>query len=156
MISVPRPLLYLPSLELDAQGVTAVELSTNANSPNTKSITIKQKPQGGELIDSDLQETNFDVYVPDMFLTITNGQVVGSPDVNKIALYNISAATGTDYPTLNLTLSVRTITDSTFQVYSRSVTSGSTPQRVINTSIKIVGKTSGAVLDLPVRITRTL
>lgn len=152
MISVPKPLLYLPSLSITAgnEGNTiALSPVSSPNTLSTKTLVIKQLPRGGETIDSDLQETNFDIYVPDMFLEILNTTPIGSPDVNKIAMYNMSATKGSDYPTLTMTLKVKPITDATFKVYGRSIApSGSR----IDTHIKVLGKSSGAVLDIPVAV----
>lgn len=151
MISVPRPLLYLPSVELISPSA-AIELTPGGNTP-TQKITVEQKARGGEsTIEADLQETNFDVYVPDMFLDILNTTPIGSPDVNKIALYNLSATKGT----LQFEIRAKSIASTSFTVYGRLVTVSNSSKRVISTSVKVVGKSSGAVLEIPVKISRTI
>jgi len=156
MISVPRPLLYLPFLSFNNNS-TVIELSTTNTPPNNtfKDVTINQSPQGGETaIEPDLLETTFDVYVPDIFLSIDNFTPVGSPDVNKISLYTLSTLTSTDGVKLNFTLRLKPISSPTFEVYGR-IAAGGTKKTIINTSIKAVGRSSGASLDIPVTITRT-
>jgi hypothetical protein len=147
MISVPRPLLYLPAIRLESPSNVSFTQNTSTN----VALTVTQKPLGGATtIEPDLLETNFDVYVPDLFLSIKDVTPIGSPDVNKISLYTLSTVVGAGEPRLAFTLVLRTIAPSTYDVYGRSV--GIT--KVINTSIKVVGKSSGAVLDIPVTITK--
>ena len=153
MISAPRPFVYLPRLTLVPTTQTSVSLATSGDNVTT-SIKIEQQPQGGETtIDADIIETNFDVYVPDLFLTIMNQSAVGSPDSNKIAKYVIRTTNGGTVPTLEFVLKVKPLTTTIFTTYGR-VTTGST--REITTSIKIVGRSSGAVVELPVTIASTM
>lgn len=152
MISVPKPLLYLPFLNLEGiDGTVPLSTTSTAVMLPTTTLIIRQLPRGGETIDSDLQETNFDIYVPDMFLEILNTTPIGSPDVNKIAMYNMSATKGSDYPTLTMTLKVKPITDAAFKVYGR-ITADLGFRMVIDTHVKVLGKSSGAVRDIPVSI----
>jgi hypothetical protein len=153
MISAPRPFVYLPRLTLVPTAQTSISLATSGDNV-TASIKIEQQPQGGETtIDADIIETNFDVYVPDLFLTIMNQSAVGSPDSNKIAKYVIRTTNGGTVPTLEFILKVKPLTSTIFTTYGR-VTTGST--REITTSIKIVGRSSGAVVELPVTIASTM
>jgi len=155
MVSIPRPLLYLPKLNLITS--TTVNLGSNAgnNLQTTATVSIEQKPQGTETrIDSDILETNFDVYVPDLFLFIGGQTPVGAPDVNRIALYTLPAVNGSSIssrPKLSFSVNVKSLSQTIFNVYGQ--TTGNTT--VINTSIKVVGKSSGAVLDIPVTITKS-
>jgi hypothetical protein len=153
MISAPRPFVYLPRLTLVPTAQTSISLATSGDNV-TASIKIEQQPQGGETtIDADIIETNFDVYVPDLFLTIMNQSAVGSPDSNKIAKYVIRTTNGGTVPTLEFILRVKPLTSTIFTTYGR-VTTGST--REITTSVKIVGRSSGAVVELPVTIASTM
>jgi len=153
LVSVPRPLLYLPSLNLSIAGKNSVSLSTVGGGTNTSSITltVQQQPLGGETrVDPDLQETNFDIYVPDIFLYINGFTSIGSPDVNKISLYSLSTSQTIGVnPTLTFTLSLKSLTSTIFSVYGRTTESG----KMINTNVRVVGRSSGAVLDVPVTIT---
>jgi hypothetical protein len=144
LVSVPRPLLYMPKVELTGN-ISTITLSTNGfqGAPSSISIAVKQSPTGGEtLVDPDLLETNFDVYVPDLFLRLQNLSPIGSPDINKIALYSVSAPNSQ----ASITLATKSIPNSTYVTYGKSVTNG----RAISTSIKFVGRSSGATLDIPV------
>jgi len=155
MISVPRPLLYLPSLTLSSPTSISVSTTNTGNTKTYQKVIVTQSPQGGEAtIEPDLLETNFDIYVSDLFLSIDGVTPIGSPDVNKISLYVLSSVIGTNEATLTFDIRVKPISASTFEVYGRAFGGGST-KTIINTSIKIVGKNSGVVLDLPVTVIRT-
>lgn len=149
MISVPRPILYLPKIELtNNQG--QILLGT-IGAGTSKQISLQQSPTGSEsTIDPDLQETYFDVYVPDMFLSILNQSAIGSPDVNKISFYTLSSNLSGVYPTLTFTVVVKSISEATFSVYGK--TAGGTT--TISTMIRVVGKSSGVVKDIPITITK--
>lgn len=156
MISAPRPLLYMPRLALVSTSASSISLSTS-DTGEVKSfavIKIEQQPQGGETaVDADLIETNFDVYVPDLFLYVMDQASIGSPDSNKIAKYTIRTTSGGSVPTLEFKIHTRSLTSTIFTTYGRSTTGGA---REISTSIKIIGRSSGAVVELPVTITSSL
>lgn len=155
MISTPRPLLYMPRLALVSTSASSISLSTS-DTGEVKSfavIKIEQQPQGGETsVDADLMETNFDVYVPDLFLYVMDQSSIGSPDSNKIAKYTVRTTSGGSVPTLEFKIHTRSLTSTIFTTYGRSVGTA----REIGTSIKIVGRSSGAVVELPVTITSSL
>ena len=144
MFSVPLPILYIPNFSLNVN--TTVELKSASN-PTTKEITVTQTPTGGaNSIDPNLQESYFDVYVPDMFLSIQNQAALGSPDINKIAMYSLAATNQAGNPEVKFTIAVKAISTSTFNVYGVN--------GVIKTQIRVVGKNSGYVVDIPVNITK--
>ena len=152
MISVPKPLIYLPKLELAGVGSVALGTPAGQGLSTTASVSIVQQPTGGATqVDADLLENSFNVFVPDMFLTINSNLSGGSPDVNKISLYSLPATTISGNPTLNFQLSLKSISLSTFQVYGKNI-SGTT--YVISTLVRVVGVSSGLVKDIPVTITR--
>lgn len=156
MISVPRPLLHLPSFNFSAvsanqQGVVVFD---NDSRNRTAEVFVTQAAPESQTIEPDLLETNFDIYVPDMFLRIENQQPVGAPDVNKIAMYNISASSTTSTTsTLNFVIGLKTISSSTFTVYGQET---GTNQRTIYTTMRVIGKSSGAFKDIPISISRTI
>lgn len=151
MISVPRPILYLPQLEITNNVNQGQVLLGTIGAATSKQISLQQSPTGSEsTIDPDLQETYFDVHVPDMFLSILNQSAIGSPDVNKISFYTLSSNLSGVYPTLTFTVVVKSISEATFSVYGK--TTGNTT--TINTMIRVVGKSSGVVKDIPVTITK--
>jgi len=153
MISIPRPLLYLPRLSLITSTTVALSSAGANNIPTSATVTVEQQPQGSDVnIDPDILETNFDVYVPDLFLSIGGQTPIGSPDVNKIALYTLPAViNNSNRPQLSFLVNVKSLSQSMFSIYGKT-TGNST---VINTSIKVVGKSSGSVLDVPVTITKS-
>ena len=156
MISAPRPFLYMPQLKLTSGGTIALSTSDTGrgNISTTYTVKVEQQSLGGEsTVDADLLETNFDIYVNDLFLSIKDQSAIGSPDSNKIVKYTIRTISGGTIPTLEFTIKVKPLTSTIFTVYGRS-TSSSTKE--INTSIKIVGRSSGAVLELPVKIVSSL
>lgn len=155
MVSIPRPLLYLPKLVLITGNTISLSSAGGNNIPTSVSVTVEQQPQGSDVnIDPDILETNFDVFVPDLFVFVGGQTPVGSPDINKTAMYTLAAVNGTgnnSRPKLSFSLNVKSLTQTVFSVYGK--TTGTST--VINTSIKIVGKSSGAVLDIPVTITKS-
>jgi hypothetical protein len=156
MISTPRPLLYMPRLQLVSTSATSISLSTSDTGEvkSYSTIKIEQQPQGGETtVDADLMETNFDVYVPDLFLYVMDQSSIGSPDSNKIAKYTIRTSSGGSVPTLEFKIHTRSLTTTMFTTYGRLTTNAT---REINTSLKIVGRSSGAVGELPVSIISSL
>jgi hypothetical protein len=153
LISAPRPFVYLPRLNLVSTTQNSVSLTTSGDSV-LAFIRLEQQPQGGETsIDADILETNFDVYVPDMFLTIQNQSAVGTPDINKISKYVIRTVNGGTLPTVDFTLKVRPLTSTIFTTYGRVTTCDT---REITTLIKVVGRNSGVVTEIPVTIKSTL
>lgn len=153
MISAPKPFVYLPKLTLVPAIQTSIALTTSGDTISS-SVKLEQQPAGGETsIDADIIETNFDVYVPDLFLMIENQASVGTPDSNKIAKYVIRVSNGGTVPTLEFKLKVKPLTSTIFTTYGR-VTTGST--REITTIVKVVGRNSGAVVEIPVTVTSTL
>lgn len=147
MFSVPLPILYIPNFILSGLSNGGyVDLKSMGN-PTTAQVTVEQKPTGGSnSIDPNLQESYFDVYVPDMFLSIQNQAALGSPDINKIAMYSLAATNLTGNPGVTFTIAVKAISSSTFAVYGVN--------DVIKTQIRVVGKNSGYVVDIPVDITK--
>jgi len=155
MISIPRPLVYLPRIVLTTGNTVSLSSAGGNNIPTSVSVTVEQQPQGADVnIDPDILETNFDVYVPDLFVFIGGQTPVGAPDVNRIALYTLPAVNGSSIssrPKLSFSVNVKSLSQTIFNVYGQ--TTGNIT--VINTSIKVVGKSSGAVLDIPVTITKS-
>jgi hypothetical protein len=150
LISSPRPLLYLPQITLTGN---TVPLKTGQGGPSNQKITIQQAMAASAqpTIPDDFVETNFDVHVPDLFLTIQNTPAV-SVDNNRIALYNLSTTSVVDLkPQLEFYIYLRSIADATWSVYSTAIGGVKT----IATQIKIVGVQSGAVVEIPITIQKT-
>lgn len=142
LISVDRPLLYLPRLTIS--GNQTINLSPNSSSAN---VEIVQKPQGNEY---SLLDEYFKVHVPDLFLDISGTSPIGSVDINRIATYSIRAtlnSEGTE-ATLKFNVLKKSLTSTIFSVYGTTV--GNTQQ--INTSIRIIGQNSGLSIDIPVTV----
>ena len=126
-----NPILYLPKL-------TANKTQVSLNPGSTDYITIIQEGQGGNPIPFGTQETEFEIMVPDLFLLLSGGPTAsGSPDISRIKLYQASANIINGVPTLQFTIGRKSITDTMFDVYGRTMTGS---QRVIDTSIRIVGR----------------
>lgn len=155
LISVDRPLLYLPKLTFspNATQTAPIELGTssnNSNIPTRSVVTVQQLPQGNENIDLSLLDTRFLVYVPDLFLYV-NSQISLGVDVNKIATYSLAVAnTQTAPPILNFEIVAKANPQSIFDVYG--VESNNVYK--INTSIRVVGESSGISIDIPITVTK--
>jgi hypothetical protein len=152
LMSSPRPLLYLPKFSL-GNNFTTVELSAAQNGVNTFTVNMEQAMSSNaqSTIPDDFIETNFDVFVPDLFLTIQNTPAV-STDNNRISLYNLSTtSTNNLKPQLSFILSLRSIAEATWSVYSTTIAGVKT----ISTQVRIVGVQSGAVLEIPITIKKS-
>lgn len=150
LMSSPQPLLYLPRLEL--VGTTSIQLKSGVNGVNTVTVSVQQTmtTAASSTIPPDFIETNFNVHVPDLFMFVGNSASL-PPDSNRISVYNLSTTTSNNTkPQLNFDLSLRSIASSTWSVYSTTIAGVQT----ISTQIKIVGIQSGAVLEIPVTITK--
>jgi hypothetical protein len=146
LISVDRPLLYLPRLSIN--GNQTIALSPSLASVN---VEIVQKPQGSDsVINESLLDEFFKVYVPDLFLEISATSPIGNVDINRIATYSISSTIGNNQSeaTLKFSITKKSLTSTIFSVYGTTV--GNTQQ--INTSIRVVGQSSGLSVDIPVTV----
>jgi len=160
LISAPVALLYLPQVTYtigngnSSATTVVINVSTSATTP-ARTITVTQSPAGTETtIPPNLIDTNYNVYVPDLFLSVA-GEKSSAPDVNKIVTYTLAApaAQNTNNRTLQFTLQPKVSASSTtlFTVYGQTIGSLQT----IKTLIRIVGLNSGAVIDIPVEVSRT-
>lgn len=138
-----NPIIYLPKLTSNIAQVTLTP-------GNSQLITINQIGQGGEPIPVGTQETEFEIFVPDLFLNLSGGPTAsGAADISRIKMYQATAVINNNIPTLNFTISRKTITDTMFDVYGRATTGN---QRIIDTSVRITGRQTGISLDLPIDI----
>jgi hypothetical protein len=166
LISFPNPLLritQIPSLKWSnkSQGETTVSLSDSvANNDASvivkKEIEIRNNIQGvidGKL-DENITDYKFIVKMHGSLLKLS-GEVVEDSDMNGIDTYSIDTNIAKDFEWSNQR-------SSTFIVYSTGVVSAadfkqyaaiSDPNK-INTSIQIIGASSGASLVIPVVITK--
>jgi hypothetical protein len=104
-----------------------------------------------ENVDDQIRDASFEVYLPDLFLRVNQVSMVGSPSVSGTAMYEIPAdasLTAQQGGQVTFNLAVKSITLSTFSIYGVLNNNIYT----INTSIRVVGKSSGSVIDLPVTI----
>ncbi len=135
--------------DLASNGTTFRRFGTGTD--RTKTITVEVKAAAGTPeIDEQLIDSSFRVEINNLFLTIDNN----SPDViytDNISVYEINAeAASADVAAEGVfSLSLKGITDTTFNLYSTS--GGST----IQTHVKITGINSGLSKSFPVTITQT-
>tara|TARA_B100000212_G_scaffold325132_1_gene286559 strand:- start:517 stop:1272 length:756 start_codon:yes stop_codon:yes gene_type:complete len=166
LISFPNPLLRLtqiPSLKWAnaSSGETKIDLFDTRSSSNddagvTKFLTIKNSINGiieGEL-DENITDSKFLIKMHGSLLKISNEEVEDT-DINGIDTYSITTTTASDPEWSNQV-------SSSFTVYSNGVVSATDFQKFasisnsnkINTSIQIIGASSGASLVIPVVITK--
>lgn len=157
LVSVSNPnLLRLPTLSLS--GDATVDGSTGTitlgrNTQKSSTVNIEQIIQGESTIDVELRDQSFVVEVPDLFVQV----VRNSPqnvDGNGRALYLLTRSpTENAYggSTLQFTLSVKSITDTSFSVFGTT-----TNKSRIKSYIKVTGLQSGAVYDATLLIEKNL
>lgn len=168
LISFPNPLTRLtqiPTIKWSnrSAGETKVSLfdtrssSSSNDSGVTKTITIKNNINGtvdGEL-DENITDSKFFVKVHGSLLKLSLEEAEDT-DINGIDTYSIGTELALDHEWDNQV-------SASFTVYSNGVVSSSDFEKfssissnsdLINTSIQIVGASSGATLVIPVSITK--
>jgi len=157
LISIPSPLVYLPQLALTSANAT-VSLIQGKNASVTIQQSLSSSDSATEL-DANIADAVFDLYYPSLFLLIENinnnpGQV--SQDALRTAHYVVNASNLTNtsrQATFNLF--AKSISNSAFTTYGRSVTTSGGTVLQISTSIRIVGQNSGLSLSIPVTINQS-
>lgn len=166
LISFPNPLLritQIPSLKWSnaSQGETKVDLfdtasSTDASIVYKKTLTIKNSvtsaPDG--VLDENITDYSFIVKMHGSLLQIANETKIDT-DLNGIDTYSITTDIAADAEWKNQR-------SSTFTIFSYGVVSASdfttyaaiSDSNKINTSVQIIGASSGASLVIPVTITK--
>lgn len=157
MISVSNPnLLRLPSLSLSGDATVDGTLGTitlGRNTQKSSTVNLEQIIQGETTIDVELRDQSFIVEVPDLFVQIARNSPQ-NVDANGRATYLLTRSpTENAYggSTLQFTLTVKSITDTTFSVFGTT-----TNKSRIKSYIKVSGVQSGAVYDATVYIDKTL
>lgn len=152
LVSISNPnLVYLPTLVLDGD-VSSVTLVRNSSSASTN-VTVRQSITTATKLDVELMDDVYQVEMNNLFLQLSKsnrGQQPNFIDNQQRARYELSADTTSDTGTsLSFTLSLKSITDSQFDVYGVNLT-----KTTINTYVKITGKRSGTVKEFLVSITK--
>ena len=150
LVSVSNPrITYMPRLVISTTGniVLTRGRSTIAD------LEIEQRigdGAGTTTVEQELVDTFFSVELPHMFLSLQNN-TPQNVDAYQKATYLISSfgrVASSGGSKLKLTLVLRSIPDSTWQMYD----GGTSSITDIRTYVKISGITSGAVLDVPITI----
>jgi hypothetical protein len=154
-MSISNPnLIRLPSLSLTGEGVdsTASVVELGRTTTTRRRIHVTQTIQDESSIDVELRDQIFEVVVDSQFVELTS-QVPDSIDQQRRALYLLTrdpGETAVGGSQLTLTLSVKSITDSQFNIYGTR-----SNKNVIKTYARITGIHSGAVKEFEIQITRT-
>lgn len=158
MVTVSNPnLLRLPSFSLQgtssAVDATSNTITLGVNTQKQATVTVSQELIGESTIDVELRDQIFFVEMPNQFLQVV-GDVPENVDGQQRAQYTITRSPDQNTfggSTVQFALSVKSISDSLFQVYGTS-----TNKTKIKTFIRITGAQSGAVLDINVIINKTI
>lgn len=157
LISISNPnLVRLPSLSLS--GDSAVSSANNTvtlgrSSQQTSTITLEQTIRNETSIDVELRDQVFIVDVPNLFLQVLR-QVADNVDSQQRATYILTRSANENAfggSILQMTLSVKSISDATYAVY------GTTSDKTkINTYVRVTGLQSGAVKEFVCVIDKNL
>lgn len=157
LVSVSNPnLLRLPSLTLSGDANVNASSNTVAlgrNQQKTSTLTIEQTIINETTIDVELRDQTFIVEVPNLFVQVLS-QTPENIDGQQRATYILTGS-----PTENafggssvqFTLSVKSLTDTQFEVYGMTAN-----KSMIKAYIKVTGIQSGAVKDIAVTIDKNL
>ena len=158
MLSISTPLVYLPQISIQGN-VTSISLNTTTSTIQTFVVQLSNSNNDSSTsVNTDVADAVVDVYVPTLFLKINNKDL--APDVRGIdavrtALTTVNARS-TPGPNnekyFDIKLELKTISSTTFQTFGRSLGGKLT----ISTFIRIIGQSSGQVLDVPVTITQQM
>jgi hypothetical protein len=157
LISISNPnLIRLPILSLSGDAnVSSIGnvVTLGRNIQKTSTITLEQTINSETSIDVELRDQTFIVELSNLFLQILRSSP-DNIDSQQRATYILTRSPNENNlhgSTVQLTLSVKSLTDAQFSVY------GSTSNKnIINTYIKVTGAQSGAVKEFKVSINKTL
>jgi hypothetical protein len=153
LISVSNPnLLRIPNLELSGDSnVNSTDsiITLGRNLQKTSLVQLQQQIKNETTIDVELRDQTFLIEVPNMFLQIVRGTPENIDSQQRATYVWTRLPTENTYggSMMQFTLSVKSLTDSLFQVY------GTTSDKTkIKTNIKVTGLQSGSVKDITVVI----
>jgi hypothetical protein len=156
LFSSAVPLLYVPRYTFTVAGNTSVNLITNGGVATSNTITVTQLPTGGSTLEPDVQESQFSVYVPSLFLIVVNSanqEPTGGTQQSTTKVYtfsdggqNVTVSDGSSK--LEFLLRTKTLPNSIFDVY------GNAAGQIV-TSVRVVGTKTGVSIDIPVTISKT-
>jgi hypothetical protein len=152
LVSLPDPNRYtMPALGITAtSGLSGKTLSLGTGTTRSQTVTISQTLTNNETFPPELVDNTFLVICDDRFLTVSKA----SPSIDKSRLASyVLAKNGADTTqggaTMSMQLNVRSISDSQFLIYGLA-----TDKTVIRTGVRVVGMSSGSVLEFTVQITK--
>lgn len=160
LVSVSNPnLVRLPNFSLASNdnsysnGYVNLYTTNNKGKLSSSSLTVAQQLIGESLIDVELRDATFLVDVPNLFLSINNGNA--SPlnvDNQQRAYYSLTGGvvSSNQGGQLTFSISVKSISQTLFDVYGTG--SG---KSVIKTYVRVTGMQSGSVKDIAVSINQT-
>jgi hypothetical protein len=159
LFSCPVPILYVPKLEL-ASNATTISLTNssinNAQLSTSTEVVVYQKPRGNESIPVELFDSTFEIRYPNLFLAISQGNIIGSQVSNINQENSVSSVKFPSSPAvqntqrkLTFNVQVKYLSNAIFNVYGNNAT-----PKVINTSITVVGINTGISLTIPVSISQ--
>lgn len=157
LISISNPnLLRLPSLSLsgdnNVDGLNSI-VTLGRNQSKTATLMVEQVIKNETSIDVELRDQTFVVEVPNLFCQILRN-TPENIDGQQRATYILTRSPSENAfggSSVQLTLSVKSLTDALFTVY------GSTANKSqIKTYVKITGVQSGAVKDITVIVDKNL
>ncbi len=157
LISVSNPnLLRLPTISLSGDsavdGLTST-VTLGRNTQKSSTLTFEQIIQNENTIDVELRDQSFIVEISNLFLQILRNTPTGI-DSQQRAQYIITRSPNENAfggSILQLTLSVRSLTDALFTTYGMSA-----DKTKIKTYGKVTGVSSGASADFAVIINKNL
>jgi len=157
LVSVSNPnLLRLPSMTLSGDSNVAGTTNTitlGRNSQKTATMTVEQTILNETTIDVELRDQTFVVEVPNLFVQVlrnTPENIDGQQRATYI-LTRSPAENAFGGSSVQLTLSVKSLTDALFTVYGTTANKSR-----IKAFIKVTGVQSGAVQDITLIIDKNL
>jgi hypothetical protein len=157
LISVSNPnLLRLPSLSLSGDSTvngSTMTITLGRNTQKTSSVTLEQIIQNESSIDVELRDQSFTIDLSNVFLQVLRN-VPTNIDGQQRATYIVTRSPNENSyggSIVQLTLSVKSLSDAMFQVYGTVA-----DKNLINTYVNVTGLQSGATSTFKIVINKNL
>lgn len=151
LVSIPAPLTYMPKIVLaSTSNSTPVVYSSGPTN-----FTIQQQLSDSDSasdLDPNIADANFTIYYPTIFLRMNDpnsvpGQTYQDSLRTGVIVLSTNSRVGQRY--IDISLYSTSISETSFRAYGELVDG----YYQISTSIKIVGQSSGLMLNLPITVT---
>jgi len=158
LVSISNPnLIKIPKLSLifdsaAVGGIPTLYTTSTLGKPTQTKINLTQTLLNENAIDVEFRDETFIVDLPNLFVRMVGNFSPNNIDRMQRAKYVIPKSSVTSFggSILEITVSAKSLTSSTFEVYGYG-----SAKNTIKTYIRVTGMNSGAVKDIPIEVKRS-